>query len=81
MFGDLDTLLKLARDEEFRKFFKDARVQALLADPGFKKAVQEKNMFQLASHPKFNQLMQDPDFRSTLEGVIKKIPKNKPGSL
>ena len=81
MFGDLATLLKLAHDEKFQKFFKDPRVQELLGDADFKKAVEAKNLGQLASHPKLNRLMQDDDFRRTLEEVIKKIQENKTGSL
>jgi hypothetical protein len=77
MLNSADGLLKLAQDEDFKKFFSDPRVQELMKDEDFKKTIQEKNMFKLMSNQKFAVLLKDPEIRSALELMAKKYGQKK----
>ena len=74
-FGNLNDLIKLAQDQDFRKFLGNPKVQVLMKDPQFQKAVQEKNVFKLTAHPEFSELMKDPEIRSALEKLGQKYQK------
>jgi hypothetical protein len=75
-FGNFDALLKLAKDENFRKFLTHPKVQELMADPEFKRAVQSKDMLQLISNKRFTEIMKDPQVREALKQVNQKFKKN-----
>lgn len=69
-FGDL---VRLVKDENFRKFLSHPKVQKLMNDPEFKQVVEEKNVFKLMAHREFNDLLQDPEIRFELEGMHRKF--------
>jgi len=71
-FGNL---IQFAKDENFRKFMSDPRVQELMKNKSFKEAVQEKNVFKLMSNEEFTELLKDPEIRLTLEDMKKKFKK------
>ena len=73
---NLEELMRLAKDENFRKFLEHPKVQDLMKDESFKRAVQEKNLFKLMSHREFQELLKDPEIRSALEGMKKSAQKN-----
>lgn len=70
-FKDLSKLAQLSQDENFRKFLANPKVQELMLDEEFKKAVQQKNMMKLVSNAKFSELMRDPEIRTSLEAFGK----------
>ena len=70
-FGDFGEIIKLARDENFRRFLTNPKVQELMKEDEFKQAVQEKNMFKLMSNGRFMEVMKDPEIRSALEALNK----------
>lgn len=74
-FGNLNDLIKIAQDEHFRKFLSHPKVQALMKDPEFEKAVKEKNMLKLASNPEFLNVMKDPEITAALEQMQLKFKK------
>ena len=74
-FGNLNDLIKLARDQDFQKFLANPKIQELMKDPEFQKAVTEKNVLKLTSHPEFSELMKDPEIRSALEKLGQKYQK------
>ena len=65
-FGDF---VKLAKNEHFQKFLSHPKVQTLMSDEEFRKAIQEKNVFKLLSHSEFNELLRDSEVRSALQGM------------
>ena len=75
-FQNFDDLVKLSKDEEFRKFISNPKVQALMKNEEFKHAVQEKNMSKLVANKEFTEIMSDPEVRSVLEGMQKKFGKS-----
>ena len=74
-FGHFDDFLKVARDENFKKFLANPKVQQLMNDAAFKKAVEEKNMFKLMAHQEFTALMRDPEVRETLTVLSRNLKK------
>ena len=75
LFQNFGDLVKLTKDEGFRKFLSNPKVQSLMNDPEFKCAVQEKNVFKLMANREFSELLQDPEVRSALEGMRAKFEK------
>ena len=71
LFRNFNDLVKLSKEENFRKFLVDSRVRSLMANQEFKKSVQEKNIFKLMTHSEFTELLKDPEVRSLLEGMHK----------
>lgn len=71
-FGDL---LKLTQDEDFRKFLANPKVQTLMENEGFKRAIQEKNISKLMANPEFSEILSDPEVRTALEGMQMKFGK------
>ena len=72
MMGNLNNMgqfLKLAKDENFRKFLAYPKVQELMKDPQFKTSVQSKDMTQLMNNTKFTELMKDPEIRNVLQNL------------
>ncbi len=74
-FSNLNDLIKIAKDEHFRKFLSHPKVQTLMKDPEFEKAVKEKNMLKLMSHPEFLSVMKDPEITIALEQMRQKFKK------
>ena len=74
-FSNFNDLVKLAQDQDFQKFLAHPKVQVLMKDPEFQKAVKEKDVFKLTSHPEFSELMKDPEIRSALEKLGQKYKK------
>ncbi len=74
-FGNLNDLINIAKDENFRKFLSNPKVQALMKDPEFEKAVKEKNMMKLMSNPEFMGVMKDPELRMALEQMQQKFKR------
>lgn len=74
-FSNLNDLINIAKDENFRKFLSHPKVQALMKDPEFEKAVKEKNMMKLMSNPEFMSVMKDPELRTALEQMQQKFKK------
>ena len=74
-FSNFNDLVKIAQDQDFQKFLSHPKVQVLMKDPQFQKAVQEKNVFKLTAHPEFSELMKDPEIRSALEKLGQKYQK------
>ncbi len=72
-FGDFNNLLKLAKDENFKKFLAHPKVQTLMRNEEFKRAVQEKDVFKLMGNQEFRELLQDPEIRSALDEMNKKF--------
>lgn len=72
-FSNVDKLVELARNSEFRKFLANPKVQELLKDESFREAVQSNNMAQLAAHQDFLGLIQDPEIRALLENLKKSV--------
>ena len=75
LFRNFDDLVKLSKDESFRKFLTDPRVLSLMENQEFKKAVQRKNIFKLLSNTEFIELLKDPEIRSVLEGMHKNFDR------
>ena len=57
------TVQRLMKDENFRAFIANPKVQEVFKDPEFQKIIQENNIFKFMSHSKFSSLMQDPEIR------------------
>jgi len=74
-FDNIPDFLKLAKDENFRKFLSHPKVQELLKDKEFEKAVKEKNIFKLMSHEEFSKVLKDPEVASALEQMRRKFEK------
>lgn len=75
LFRNFDDLLKLAKDENFKKFLTNPKARALIKNEEFKRAVQEKNVFKLMANQEFVKLLSDPEIRSALEGMNQKFNK------
>lgn len=67
MFGNFKNMgqqLKMAqmlmKDERFRAFIMNPKVQELMRDPEFQAIAKTQNMDKIKSHPKFSALMKDP---------------------
>ena len=73
MFNDFNELLKFIRDEHFQEFFIHPKVQALMKDKDFEKAVKEKNIFKLMAHEEFSKILKDPDLVGSLEKMRRKF--------
>ena len=67
--------MKLAKDEQFRRFILNPKVQALMRDPEFKRAVQEKDMAKLRSNSGFNEVLNDAEIREALVEMRKMYEK------
>ena len=79
LFGNLNNLndlIKLARDKNFQKFMTHPKVQVLMTDKEFERAVKEKNFFKLMNHPEFANVLKDPEVASVLEQMRKKFEKS-----
>jgi len=76
LFQNFDDLVTLSKDENFRKFLSNPKVQALMQDESFRQAVQEKNVFKLISNKDFTQLLQESEVRIVLEDIAKKHKKD-----
>lgn len=74
-FGNFNDLLKLAKDENFKKFLNNRKIQALMKNKDFKCAVQEKNMFKLMANQEFVALLKDPEIQAALEGMNQEFNK------
>lgn len=76
LLQNFDGLAKLAKDKDFQKFLSNPKVQSLMGDSEFKRAVQEKNVFKLMANHDFGKLLHDPEVRAALEGMRTKFEKN-----
>ena len=83
IFSTISTLVNPAKlnqfsdSREFREYFGDDRLQALVNDPDFQDYVLEKNMTKIMTYPKLHELLCDPEFMHRLSRLCKKIYKTK----
>lgn len=65
----LQMMQKMMKDENFRAFIANPKVQELFRDPEFKSLVQGKDYAKMAAYPKFAALMQDPELASVMTKI------------
>ena len=76
LFRNFGDLVKLAKDEDFQRFFANQKVQTLMKNEEFKRAVEEKDFLKLAANPEFTELLKDPEVGLALEGMKGKFHKS-----
>lgn len=73
MFQNLEHLISFAKDKDFQRFYQNPKVQLLMRDPEFERAVKERDVFKLMANQEFQQALRDPEVRSALEEMRRKF--------
>ncbi len=76
MFGKIGGFMKqmqmaqkLMKDENFKNFISNPKVQAAFQDPAFREAAQSQDPQKILSHPKMAALRSDPEILALLSKV------------
>ena len=76
LFQNFEDFLRLAKDENFQKFYNNPKVRELMKDPEFQRAAHERNVFSLMANREFAELLKDPEVQFALEEMRRKFEKN-----
>ncbi len=69
MAAQMAMMQKLMKDENFRAFISNPKVQDMMRDPDFQDAVKKQDSSRLMNNPKFAALKNDPELSALLVKV------------
>ena len=76
-FEKLKQLNALPSSGDGRKVLEHPKLQALLVNQEFSKAIKNQNMLKILSNPEFQNLTQDPEFKELMVAFKKNVDSSR----